>query len=578
MSEMKPKHQRTTKLSLLLALVLSTGAADAADDGAWFDRKASWNGYEQFHFRVADHRAYLVTPKQPAAGRPWVWRARFPGYHAEMDIALLGKGYHVAYVDVAGMFGSPNAVKIGDQFYEYLTAKHNLSRKPALEGVSRGGLFVYNWAAENTEKVACIYCDTPVCDFKSWPGGKGIGLGSEAAWRQCLGAYGLTEQQAQEFDQNPINHAAIIAKAKIPILHIVSENDRVVPPKENTYLLQQQLKQHGHDLEVISVPEGTAKSNGHHFDHPQPDRVVTFITQHTGVLESSLPDLLRGSKRVVFLGDSITYAGHYVAFFETWLSTQKRDKTPVVIDAGLPSETVSGLSEEGHAGGRFPRPDLAERLERILSVTKPDLVIACYGINCGIYQPFDDGRFRRYQQGIEALKKHVEGAGATLVFVTPPFYDDQRAKKSFSYNSVLGRYAEWLLAQQKQGCLVIDLHGPMTREVAERRKSNADFTFQPDAVHPNAEGHWFIAQQLIRAFGDPDAADAKSPQQMLAVRGIPNEVLKLVKERLNLLRDAYLGAAGHKRPGIRPGLPIEQAKERARKITAKISEQTKKPR
>ena len=61
--------------------------------------------------------------------------------------------------------------------YEYVTTRLGLAYRPALEGVSRGGLFVYNWAVKNADKVACIYCDTPVCDFKSWPGGKGIGLG-----------------------------------------------------------------------------------------------------------------------------------------------------------------------------------------------------------------------------------------------------------------------------------------------------------------------------------------------------------------------------------------------------------------
>lgn len=537
-----------------------------------FDRQTDWNGYQQFHFKIAGRPAYIVVPKQRARGKPWVWRARFPGYHAEMDIALLAKGCHVAYVDVAGMFGSPEAVKIGDEFYNYLTTSHGFSRKPALEGVSRGGLFVYNWTAKNPNKVACIYCDTPVCDFKSWPGGKGTGLGSAQAWQQCLRAYGLTDQEAQTFDKNPIDHAEVIAAAGIPILHVVSENDRVVPPKENTYLLQGRLEQHGHQLEVISVPQGTAKSTGHHFDHPQPDRVVNFIARHTTAAQSSRQELLRRAKRIIFLGNSITYAGHYVALFDAWLLTQELDGPPIVINVGLPSETVSGLSEEGHAGGRFPRPDLAERLERVLAVTKPDLVFACYGINCGVYQPFDDQRFRSYRHGIENLRKQVEAVGATLVLITPPFYDDRRAKKAFSYDSVLDRYAKWLLAGRKEGWLVVDLHEPMAREVAKRRGSDPDFTFQPDAVHPNAAGHWFMAGQLFRWFGDQRAAGADSPQKMLAAGEIPEDVLPTVRQRLNLRRDAYLGAAGHKRPGIRAGLPIPEAEQQARQLTAKIRE------
>ena len=63
-------------------------------------------------------------------------------------------------------------------FYDELTGRHGLAKKTVLEGFSRGGLFAYNWAAANPEKVACIYGDAPVCDFKSWPGGKGRSPGS----------------------------------------------------------------------------------------------------------------------------------------------------------------------------------------------------------------------------------------------------------------------------------------------------------------------------------------------------------------------------------------------------------------
>jgi hypothetical protein len=121
--------------------------------------------------------------------------------------------------------------------------------------------------------------------------------------------------------------------------------------------------------------------------------------------------LLQRSRRIVFLGDSITAAGQYVAYFDAWLISRREAQAPTVIDAGLPSETVSGLSEEGHAGGQFPRPDLAERLKWVLAITKPDLVIACYGINCAIYEPFDEERFQKYQEGIQRLKSQVESAG-----------------------------------------------------------------------------------------------------------------------------------------------------------------------
>jgi lysophospholipase L1-like esterase len=281
-------------------------------------------------------------------------------------------------------------------------------------------------------------------------------------------------------------------------------------------------------------------------------------------------DLLRRSNTIVFLGDSITFGGHYVACFDAWLLTQGLAQRPTVINAGLPSETVSGLSEDGHAGGRFPRPDLAERLQRVLTLTKPDLVFACYGINCGIYQPLDDERFRRYQEGMRKLKHQVDAAGATLVLITPPFYDDQRSKKPFSYNAVLDRYSEWLLAQRKEGWLVVDLHGPMTAEVKERRRNEPEFTFQPDAVHPNAGGHWFMAQQLIHWFGDRQAARSESAENMLAARGQPADKMQLVQQRMTVLRNAYVGAAGHQRPGVRAGLPLPEAQQKAQELSDEI--------
>ncbi len=282
-------------------------------------------------------------------------------------------------------------------------------------------------------------------------------------------------------------------------------------------------------------------------------------------------ELLKQSKRIVFLGDSITAAGEYVAYFDTWLLTQGLEKIPAVIDAGLPSETVSGLSEDGHAGGAFPRPDLAERLDRVLKATKPDLVVACYGMNCGIYLPFDEARFKKYQDGIKSLKSAVEKAGAKLIIVTPPFYDDLRSPRAFSYNGVLDRYGQWLVEQRKAGWMVADLHEPMTKEVAKRREADPKFTFQPDGVHPNSAGHWFVAQQLIAWFGDESATTAATPEEFFKAKKLPPEVLPLVKQRVGVLRDSYVGTAGHKRPGVAKGLPIPEAEQKAAELTEKIT-------
>ena len=263
--------------------LLSLFAFLEANGQDFVERKSDWNGFQKLHFKVAGKDAYVVRPLEAAISRPWVWRARFPNYHAEMDIELVKKGFHIGYVNVAGLFGNSEAMEIADSFYAFVTANLDLAKKPALEGVSRGGLFVYNWAANNPDKVACIYCDTPVCSIASWPGGLGEGRGAPSAWKQCKSAYGIEDGKAMNFKGNPIDKADVIAKHKIPLMTIVSENDEIVPPKENTYVLNSKLKERGHSIEVLSIAEGTEKSGGHHFTHPEPQRVVEFFLKHVSL-------------------------------------------------------------------------------------------------------------------------------------------------------------------------------------------------------------------------------------------------------------------------------------------------------
>jgi lysophospholipase L1-like esterase len=276
--------------------------------------------------------------------------------------------------------------------------------------------------------------------------------------------------------------------------------------------------------------------------------------------------MVRSAKRIAVLGDSITQDGRWVADLSAWMEFE--GLTAEVIDVGLSSETVSGLSEDGHAGGKFPRPDLAERLDRVLRVVRPDLVMACYGMNCGIYLPFDEGRFAKFKEGIERLHAAVEKSGATIIHLTPPIYDARPDKPgpagAADYDAVLSRYSEWLLSKRADGWAVIDVHGPMKALLEEKRKENPAFVFSPDTVHPDDEGHWAMCRAVIAGLGDEEAAKAADlPTRLVAF--LPDAT-----KRMQLLRDAYREAAGHLRPGAPRGLPIAEAEAKARQLTESI--------
>lgn len=291
---------------------------------------------------------------------------------------------------------------------------------------------------------------------------------------------------------------------------------------------------------------------------------------------------LHDAHRIVFLGDSITYAGQYVEAVEAFYVTRFPERKFEFLNLGVPSETVSGLSEPGHAGGKFPRPDLHERLGRVLQKTKPDLVFLCYGMNDGIYQPLSEERFAAFQAGMKSVHQQIAAAGAKIIHVTPPVFDPVPIQQKVSsdgndgpfagYNNVLDRYSEWLVTQRSAGWDVADLHTAMNRWLAERRAADSNFVFARDGVHPDEKGHWIMAKSMLLHLGASDVADAESAAAMVSSHPRGDEILKLIREKQQLLRDAWLTDTGHKRPGLKTGLPLAEAQAKA----AELNQQTRK--
>lgn len=284
---------------------------------------------------------------------------------------------------------------------------------------------------------------------------------------------------------------------------------------------------------------------------------------------SGVAELPAGVQRVLFLGDSITHGGAYVVAIETYFLTRQPARRAEFINCGLSSETVAGLSEPGHAGGQFPRPDLHERLGRVLAQTKPDLIFACYGMNDGLQLPFDEERFARFRDGMTRLHDDVLRAGARIIHVTPPVFDELHGRAP-GYDAVLARYAAWLLAQRAAGWTVIDLHTAMRAALDDRRRADPMFTFARDSVHPDEAGHWVIARAILTGLGATDLDDAPSAAAMAAAHPRGAEVLKLVTERQNVMKLAWLSATVHKRPGVKAGLPLAEARAQAAALDGRI--------
>ena len=235
-----------------------------------------WQGFARSDSDFGGRVLTIVAPAKTAEGKPWLWRGEFFGAFATVDEALLKVGWHVVYLACPNTFGSPETMERWEKLYEELTGQRGFSKRPVLLGMSRGGLYVYNWAAAHPDKVGLIYGDAPVCDVKSWPGGKGKGKGSPRDWDLFQKVYGFDERQAMAWRGNPIDILPPIAAARIPVIHVVGEADDVVPVDENTSVLKERYEALGGKMEVIGKP-----GVGHHphsLEDPTP--IVKFILEN----------------------------------------------------------------------------------------------------------------------------------------------------------------------------------------------------------------------------------------------------------------------------------------------------------
>ena len=217
--------------------------------------RGDFHGFAQLDFELDGVPCKLVQPHVPIVlegGRPWIWRARFFDYGPQLDLALLDRGFHLAYVDVAGLFGSDQALDRWSAFHA-LACKLGLGQRVVLEGMSRGGLAIFNWASAHPDDVAVVYGDNPVCDFRSWPGGQ-TGWRSEEDWARCLDVYGLDEESAREYRGMPLDRLEPLARARVPVLLVLGTADEVVPPQENGERLASRYLELGGPVHVWRKP------------------------------------------------------------------------------------------------------------------------------------------------------------------------------------------------------------------------------------------------------------------------------------------------------------------------------------
>ena len=455
-------------------------------------KESEWKGFKRIDFKLDTRAVRLISPQKSLPGNPWIWRARFPDWHTEADSILVSEGFHLAYINTDNLYGSQQAMEAWDKLYQLLTTQYKLNGKVALMGVSRGGLFIYKWAKQNPEKVNCIYAEAPVCDFKSWPAGFGKGLGSANDWTRLKDVYGFSsDEEAKQYNDNPIDKLEALAKAKVPVLHMIGLNDEYVPAEENTYILINRYIQLGGIATIVPCTQHKQELKGHHFTIETPRLVADFIKYHSVQnlpLESANYHTMRNgiqncriqfernkTGRVAFLGGSITYNPGWRDSICAYLEKRFPETKFDFVAAGIPSM--------GTTPGAF-------RLQRdVLSKGKIDLLFEEAAVNDATNGRSSDEQIK----AMEGIVRHMRTVNPAvdivmMHFVDPEKMDDYREGREpeviTNHNKVATHY----------NIPVINL----AKEVTDRI-DKGEFTWEGDFknLHPSPFGQGIYAHSMI---------------------------------------------------------------------------------
>jgi lysophospholipase L1-like esterase len=229
---------------------------------------------------------------------------------------------------------------------------------------------------------------------------------------------------------------------------------------------------------------------------------------------------LSDGDRVLFIGDSITQDGRYVDLIQAYLWVEFPNRDITIVNAGLSSETVSGITEPIHP---FPRPNINDRLQRALDLAKPDWVFVCYGMNDGIYHPVEPRIRDAYRGGLEQVLSTIHSYGAKTILLSPPVFDSEsptvvkrleeaKPDEPFGYRKPFRQYDDTLvsltnIAQSFENDVrverYIDVHVSTHDFIVFAKRQNPKFVYG-DGVHPPLEGHAAIARAILFGLGEDE--------------------------------------------------------------------------
>lgn len=204
--------------------------------------------------------------------------------------------------------------------------------------------------------------------------------------------------------------------------------------------------------------------------------------------------------RVVFLGNSITDAGHYHSYIWLYYMTRFPNMRLTIFNSGIGGDTAENMYN---------------RLDGDVFNKRPTVIVTTFGMNDTGYSEYnqsgaEDFAYRRVKESrewfskIEERYKKLPNTNIILMGSSP--YDETAKISNNPFKNKNKAMLSIIDFQRKSAqenrWQFIDLNEPMTSINEQMQKSNPSFTLcGEDRIHPDNDGHMVMAYLFLRAQG-----------------------------------------------------------------------------
>ena len=197
---------------------------------------------------------------------------------------------------------------------------------------------------------------------------------------------------------------------------------------------------------------------------------------------------------VVMIGDSITEQHLYSNYVEMWTVTRFPAWNLTFRNTGIGGNVSPG------GNSRFKRDVLRYH---------PTAMTVDFGMNDGGYQPFNEGRFKAYYNGLQGMAEQAKAAKIRVAWVTPQPLETAEPGKTEpnAYNKTLEQFSEQgvkVIAEKYDGLFVDQFH-PYLDVLNKARGQMEKYTriTGGDAVHPGPAGQSLMAASILKGLHFP---------------------------------------------------------------------------